>query len=165
MILAMPRRSPLRRRTFLVAAFALVSIAAVSVGWDRDGSFAVTARTAIPERPPTFDTASAPFVIVPGGSFALGNAKNPGESHFVYVPTYFIGAFEVTNADFRRFVSDAEGYHDRVNWTEAGWRWKQGGTSQLSSWLTASAPEYARFGRDDQPVVLATWFEANAYAR
>jgi formylglycine-generating enzyme required for sulfatase activity len=67
--------------------------------------------------PPLVADASPPFVVVPAGQFELGDRRNPGESQHVRLPAYFIGAFEVTNADFRRFLNDPGGYDDRANWT------------------------------------------------
>ena len=73
--------------------------------------------------------------------------------------------FEVTNGEFRRFLADPEGYDDRASWTEAGWRWKQTGVSQATARLRTDDPRFPRFGRDGLPVMLVTWYEANAYCR
>ena len=132
-------------------------------GPDADGSFAISVRAATPPRPPNADT--LPFVFVPAGQFELGDRRNPGESQHVWLPAYFIGAFEVTNGDFRRFLDDPEGYDLVTNWTAAGWAWKQAGTSRASARLERRDPKYRRFGEDDLPVVLVTWYEAHAYCR
>jgi formylglycine-generating enzyme required for sulfatase activity len=83
----------------------------------------------------------------------------------VFVSTFFLRVFETTNAEFRRFLSAPDGYDDRANWTEAGWRWRGHGGSQVTARLRPGDTEYERFGRDDLPVVLVTWYEANAYCR
>jgi len=143
-----------------------VPLAGQMRGPDAGGSFAVTVRAAT-ELPPGPATGrdEIGFAFVPGGPFALGELRNPNESHFVHVTGFFMRRFEVTNAEFRRFLADGAGYEDRANWTEAGWQWKSTvGTASTAS-LSPGDTDYARFGRDDLPVVLVTWFEANAYGR
>ena len=134
-------------------------------GPDADGSFAVTVRGALPQGPPRLADTTPPFTFIPAGQFELGDRRNPGECHHVWLPGFFISTFEVTNADFRRFLRDPEGYDHQANWTAAGWNWKQAGTSRVTARLDPSDPKYARFGEDDLPVVLVTWYEANAYSR
>jgi formylglycine-generating enzyme required for sulfatase activity len=134
-------------------------------GPDEDGSFSVTIRRLGFGWPPSLDEKPSRFVFVPAGPFALGARDNPGESHFVFVTAFFAGAFEVTNGEFRRFLDDPRGYEERTNWTEQGWNWRAGDTSQATSRLKPSDPDYGRFGEDDLPVVLVTWYEADAYCR
>jgi formylglycine-generating enzyme required for sulfatase activity len=135
-------------------------------GPDAGGSFAVTVRSPT-EAPPGAAGArdQIGFVFVPAGPFALGEVRNPNESHFVHVTGFYVRRFEVTNAEFRRFLADPAGHGDRANWTEAGWLWRSTvGTGSTAS-LSPGDEDYERFGRDDLPVVLVTWFEANAYGR
>jgi formylglycine-generating enzyme required for sulfatase activity len=98
-------------------------------------------------------------------SFAMGDRHNPGEVHEVWVPGFFIGSFEATNGEFRRFLADPRGYDDASNWTDAGWAWRARGTSRATARLAPGDPLFPRFGRDPLPVVLVTWFEADAYCR
>lgn len=79
-------------------------------------------------------------VWVPAGSFLRGTADiesvtapdwvkriMPSEQpqHEVTLSRgYWIDKFEVSNADFRRFV-EAGGYGDRTHWSAAGWIWLQ----------------------------------------
>ena len=134
-------------------------------GPDEEGSWTVTVRRAAPELPPRLDERVPGFVFVPGGFFLMGDRQNPGQPHPVWVPSFHVGAFEVTNGEFRRFLADPGGYDDRSSWTEAGWRWKANGLSQPTARLTPADPGYPRFGRDELPVMLVTWHEANAYCR
>ena len=134
-------------------------------GPDEEGSWTVTVRRAAPEPPPRLDERVPGFVFVPGGFFLMGDRQNPGQPHPVWVPSFHVGAFEVTNGEFRRFLADPGGYDDRSSWTEAGWRWKTNGLSQPTARLTPADPGYPRFGRDELPVMLVTWHEANAYCR
>ncbi len=126
-------------------------------GPDEDGSFAVTVRPYPSEWP------GGDFVYIPSGHFLLGDRLNPQEPHYVWLTSYFICPFEVTNQQFKEFIRD--GYQDGSNWTEEGKRWKDRNLSHASARLTAADPEYGRFGLPDQPVTDVKWFEANAYCK
>ncbi len=142
-----------------------VTIDGTGQGPDAEGTWTVTVREPSRETPPLLDERTPGFVFVPGGNFTLGERQNPGQPHAVWVPSFYLAAFEVTNGEFRRFLADPAGYHERTSWTEAGWRWKGTGLSQATARLTPVDPRYPRFGRDELPVMLVTWYEANAYGR
>ena len=126
-------------------------------GPDDDGSFAVTVRPFPSEVP------QGEFAYIPSGHFLLGDRLNPREPHYVWLTSYFVCPFEVTNQQFREFLRD--GYQDELNWTEEGIRWKRKNPSRSSALLTLTDHEYGRFGQPDQPVTEVKWFEANSYCR
>jgi formylglycine-generating enzyme required for sulfatase activity/dienelactone hydrolase len=109
----------------------------------------------------------AGMVPVPGGPYGVGRAGT------VHLPDYWIGTYEVTNREFKRFV-DAGGYRDPKYWKEpfrdgdrvlafdeAMARFRDGtGQSGPATWELSSYSE----GRDDFPVGGISWFEAAAYA-
>jgi len=134
-------------------------------GPEADGAWPVTVRRPPPETPPLLDVRVPPFVFVPGGYFLMGDRQNPGQPHPVWVPSFHLAAFEVTNGEFRRFLADSQGFDDRANWAEAGWRWKASGLSRPTARLAPGDPLFPRFGRDELPVMLVTWHEATAYCR
>ncbi len=141
-----------------------VTLAGSRAGPDAGGSWDVTVRspgTAVPPLPPG---GLAGFAWIPAGPFVIGERRNPREPHVAWTTAFHVGTFEVTNGEFRRFLGDPEGYADRRSWTEAGWAAKRPGTTSTAG-LKPGDPDYARFGRDDLPVVLVTWYEANAYGR
>lgn len=84
------------------------------------------------------------LIEIPGGSFTMGsNDEQPDEkpSHAVTLAPYAIGKYDVTNAQFRRFVEETV--------YDAGTAWK----------------EYAEKWGSDSPVVCVSWYDANAYCR
>jgi formylglycine-generating enzyme required for sulfatase activity len=135
------------------------------LGPDRDGSFVITVRQRPVSRPPLPRPDSAGFVRVPSGHFLIGDRALPREPHYVWLPEFYMAAFEVTNAEFRGFLHDTDGYAADEHWTDAGRKWKRRTKSRTSASLTSADAEYVRFGRDDQPVTNITWFEAFAYSR
>jgi formylglycine-generating enzyme required for sulfatase activity len=140
-----------------------VPLAGFHRGPDEDGAFAITVRPVV-SKPPQPDTSPPGFVPVPSGYVALGDPKNPGERHFAWVPAFHAAMFEVTNGEFRRFLADPDGHRARANWTGAGWAWREATPSASTAALRPGDPDFERFGLDDQPVVLVSWFEANAFA-
>jgi formylglycine-generating enzyme required for sulfatase activity len=49
------------------------------------------------------------------------------------VQGFFINRFEVSNAEYRVFLHDSDGYASDINWTEAGRRWRASKVSQASA--------------------------------
>lgn len=139
-----------------------VSLAAARIAGG--GSYAVTVRPPGRATPPLPPGGAAGFAFVPAGPFLLGERRNPREPHYAWTTAFHLGAFEVTNGEFRRFLSAPDGWADRRSWTAAGWASRPARTASTAA-LVPGDPDYERFGKDDLPVVLASWFEANAYAR
>ncbi len=137
-----------------------VTIRGYRLGPDKDGSFLVTVRRHASGSPPGNATT---WAFIPSGNFLIGDRLNPREPHYLWLPAYFISAFEVTNAEFREFIRDPQGYADQVNWTEAGRKWKSENPSSATALLGESGIEFKRFGQDDQPVTWVSWFEAEAF--
>ena len=133
---------------------------------EADSLWTLTVRRPIAEGPPRLHERAPSFVFVPGGYFTIGDRRSPGQAHAVWVPSFHLAAFELTNGEFRAFLADPRGYDDRACWTDAGWSWKsQGGLSQATARLAPHDPRYSRFGRDELPVVLVNWHEARAFCR
>jgi len=142
-----------------------VPITGYRAGPEKDGSLAITVRPMPRETPPCLTPDKGGFAYIPSGPFLLGDRLNPSEPHYVWLSTFYIGRFEVTNGDFRLFQEDPRGYADDANWTAAGITWKPSNRSEVTAQLKPSDAAYARFSHPDQPVVLVSWFEANAFCR
>jgi hypothetical protein len=101
------------------------------------------------------------LVSIPEGLFLMGDDEDEDAKprHEVFLPTYQIGKYPVTNAEFKEFV-DAGGYREKRWWTAAGWGCKEADKQ--------SEPRYwddTRLNKPNQPVVGVSWFEALAYCR
>lgn len=89
------------------------------------------------------------MVYVPAGDFIMGSDpdKDPMADpldelpqHTVYLDAFFIDKYEVSNADYTKFV-DATGHRNSIFW------------------------DNPKFNHPDQPVVGVTWGDAVAYAK
>lgn len=133
-------------------------------GPDADGSYAVTIRPPLNETPPVLMNEQPEFVFISSGTFLFGDRQNLNEPHYVWLTSYFIAPFEVTNEEFRMFVADSSGYHNDAYWTAEGIRWKRENQSRASLFLS-STEEHSRFNQPMQPVTMVNWYEANAFCR
>jgi formylglycine-generating enzyme required for sulfatase activity len=67
---------------------------------------------------------------------------------------YWIGQYEVTNAEYDRFI-EAGGYSTRAYWSAEGWNWKSS---------RVKPNDYDGFTDPNQPRVGISWYEAEAFA-
>lgn len=119
-----------------------------------------------PSEPPTTDRVGAEggtagpislvnsMVLIPAGEFIMGNESgfaNERPRHKVFLDAYYIDTYEVTNAEYKKFV-DATGHAiPRVN---AFW-------AEPFNWRNGTYPP----GKADHPVVLVDWKDATAFAK
>ncbi|MFA4880974.1 MAG: formylglycine-generating enzyme family protein [Candidatus Doudnabacteria bacterium] len=89
----------------------------------------------------------APMVLIPAGEFQMGSDENESEKpvHTVYLDAFYMDKYEVTNAQYQKFVQATS--HEDKNRKEI-----------IESWGE-------RLNGDDQPVVFVSWEDANAYAK
>src|SRR5204862_7661253 len=70
------------------------------------------------------------MMLVPAGPFPMGSndfvttLDNERLQHEVFVKSFSIDHFPVTNAEFLQFVEEG-GYHTPALWSTAGWRWRE----------------------------------------
>ena len=111
---------------------------------------------------PTQAVSSLPGVIpgelvpVPAGAFLMGSDEVPDEAprRRVTLPGYLVERTEVTVAQYTAFVVGG-GYDRRDSWSAEGWAWR-GRDGARPSWADRSP---------DRPVVLVSFYEAQAYCR
>jgi formylglycine-generating enzyme required for sulfatase activity len=105
------------------------------------------AGTEAPTAPPVVEM----VVEIPAGEFIMGSDMGDGDeqpAHTVTLEAFEIDMFEVSNADFAKFVEET-GYQTEVEKEapdEKSWR------------------DYAE-GKDNHPVVKVTWNDADAYCQ
>lgn len=123
-------------RMFVVAIMALVVIAAFVF------STSVSQSNQEPQNP---QPAEVEMVLIPGGEFLMGEDGEADHSptHKVYVDSFYMDNYEVTNAQYYRFCKETE-------------------TKLPEFWGMAefhSGPDFP-----DHPVVGISWSDAKAYA-
>jgi len=114
------------------------------------------------------------MVYIPAGSFLMGYSGIGDDAvysdswelpqHSVYLSAYCIGKYEVTRADYRKFI-EAGGYSNPAYWSTEGWK--------LMVNYLKKQPEYwgaqqdwgtGTFTQtDSHPVVGLTYYEAEAF--
>ena len=98
------------------------------------------------------------MVLIPAGEFQMGSKDgNSNESpvHTVYVDAFYMDIYEVTNAQYKKFVDANPGWgKDR---TPSSYR----RSSYLKHWNGNSYPR----DEGEHPVVYVSWYAAMAYAQ
>jgi len=85
----------------------------------------------------------AEMVLIPAGEFLMGSPEGEGEvdehpQHNVFLDTFYMDKYEVTNAQYKQFM-DATGHRAPAYWNDD------------------------KFNQPDHPVVGVTWRDAKAY--
>jgi sulfatase modifying factor 1 len=96
------------------------------------------------------------MVLIPAGEFLMGS--NDGEDsekpvHTVYLNDFYMDIYEVTNAQYRRFVQ-ATGHREPEGYGHVNGKWQSVGFKPWSD---------SNFSGDNQPVVCVSWEDAKAY--
>ena len=147
----------------LIAALMLIASVQLAQAWRRAwisyrtllSVRTAAARNMPAELLPLLDRFDIMLIQVPAGPFIIGEDDDLPEMD---VDVFWVGATEVTNAQYRFFV-DAGGYLDSTLWTQAGWTWRErNAVTEPTCWHRFN------FDRPAQPVVCVSWYEANAYA-
>ncbi len=111
-------------------------------GWNDTGDVLIAGVELVPVTPPSFAPPAAPavfpaLVAIPGGTFTMGR-KSSAEAdempaHEVTLAPFSIGRYEITNAEFERFMPEHRQWRDGYSW------------------------------RDREPVIYVDWREAARY--
>jgi len=114
-------------------------------------------------------TGGIDLVYVRGGSFAMGSDKGESDEkpiHSVTLSNYFIGKYEVTVGQFRKFIT-ATGYKTSADinggsylWNGSQWK-LQAGVNWESDALGFKRPE----SEENHPVIHVSWTDAIEYTK
>lgn len=102
----------------------------------------------------------APMRLIPAGEFAMGDPFNEDTLperpvHTVYLDDFYMDAFEVTNAQFKKFVDANQ------EWSKEFIPPKYHDRDYLKDWNGNNYPN----GQADYPVAWVSWYAAAAYAQ
>jgi formylglycine-generating enzyme required for sulfatase activity len=106
------------------------------------------------------------MVFVKGGCFQMGQIfedlpKSDEFVHEVCVDDIYIGKYEVTLGEFRRFANET-GYKTEAEWQDGchGWEGKREKKKETFNWRN---PGFSQSEKD--PVVCVSWNDANEYIK
>ena len=127
----------------------------------------------VPSLPPIqirhWEADGADMVFVPAGEFTMGSNELGDDErpvHQVYLTDFWLDRYEVTNTQFARFVAET-GYQTDAE--RAGWGWVRlnDGWEQVNgaNWQHPRGPITTVDGKQNHPVVLVSWNDADAYCR
>ncbi len=114
----------------------------------------------------TYDYFFVDVVSVIGGTFAMGSNVNANEQpvHNVTVNSFYMGKYEVTVAEFRRFIeatgyiTDAEKIGNSYAYFNNTWQYKSG-----VNWRYNAVGIVRSTTEDKHPVIHISWNDAVAY--
>jgi len=113
----------------------------------------------LPER--ITESNKSDMVLIPAGEFQMGSkVGGSGEQpiHSVWLESYYIDLFEVTNEQFANFLV-SEG-----NQEEGGDNWLDADSSSLHI-ISSEEDWQVEEGYEAHPVIEVTWYAANAYCQ
>lgn len=110
-----------------------------------------------------------PMVFVPAGIFYMGSEVGLGDEkpvHAVFLNAFWIDQYEVTNAQFTKFVEDTE-YTTEIETAGNSWIWdfSTDNWAQIdgADWQHPNGPTSDLTGLEEHPVVQVSWNDAVAY--
>jgi len=102
----------------------------------------------------------AEMVLIPAGDFIMGSPEGEGEDnehpqHTVFLDAFYIAAYEVTNAQFKKFIEA------NPQWRKDTIEGKYHDGNYLKDWDHTNYPS----GKANHPIAYVSWYAAAAYAQ
>ena len=117
--------------------------------------------TVAPGASPTFIPVEGDFILLPGGTYQMGDSTGIGPAvelpvHDVTLSSFYVGKYEVTCIEYCRFLNSLGNREEPAGttWTVTG-GWIYGGPN--------TGTFAVRSGSENKPVILVTWYGAVAY--
>ena len=115
------------------------------------------------QAPKTVNDGHGDYVYVPAGAFAMGDRDAEGLArerpvHTVELGAYYIGKYEITNREWKRFRDDP-GYDDPQFWPNG----RVVPRDQVPYWTQPNNHGGGTPDSDDYPVIGVNWDAATAY--
>jgi len=147
---------------FLLSACILLPLGTIQLTGCREGKpkgFTQTYPEGLPKEIIN-DKDGSKMILIPAGEFIMGSPEGEGgddehPQHTVFLDAFYIDAYEVTNAQFKKFL-------------EANPQWRKDKIEReyhngdyLKDWDDMNYPG----GKADHPVVHVSWYAAAAYAQ
>lgn len=111
----------------------------------------------------------ADMVLIPAGSFMMGSDEGEADEkpvHEVYIDAFYLDKYEVTVAQFKKFV-EAAGY--KTDAEKEGWSWKWNGKEWEKvkgvNWRHDAEGKIIGSDRMNHPVIHVSWNDAKAFAQ
>ena len=110
---------------------------------------------------------SMEMVYVPEGEFTMGSPDGEGDSdehpqHTVSLDAFWIDRYEVTNAQYVKFLNDVGGHRLQCGGYDCIETEAQDGNSHV---LVESGLYVVESGYEDHPMIEVSWYGANAYCQ
>lgn len=120
---------------------------------------------AAPDAPKNVNDGYGDYVLVPAGAFRMGDNFGDGEArerpvHTVDLDAYYIGKYEITNGEWRKFLNDP-GYDNPQFWPNGYVTPKD----QIPYWKDPRNHGGGTPDSDPYPVQGVNWDSATAYCR
>lgn len=106
--------------------------------------------------------AQTPVLAIPAGGFEMGSnaliaQDNERPSYTVFLETYWLEQYPVTQGQYQQFIQ-AGGYQTPDYWSPEGWQWRQGQEIHCPLYW------WPQPGTWHHPVYGVSYYEAQAYA-
>ena len=104
-------------------------------------------------------------VLIPGGIFQMGSDNGDSDEkpiHTVTLDSFFMGKYEVTNAQFCQFLNEKGNQsHDTTEWIKLGGIWN----AEKSRLIQNGSQFSVAPGFDNYPIIFISWDAAVAYCQ